>query len=424
MRNINTIFVVAVALLAAITTTAASATVRLAHRWNTENAFHLGLVAGVEGFEARYPEIQVQLDYGYGDDKYKVEIAAGAPADVVFVFPPISWAANGFIQPLDKYVERSKIVAKDFVPASWHQNIWDGKLWALPLQVDPNFALVWNKTIFATAGIDASRGPVTLHDYDALIRKLTFHDANDQPKQVGAVPWSVYGNANTIYTWGWIFGGEFYDYQAKRITATDSRIVASLEYLRDHWSRLNTDVSALGQGLPTGRSTFSAGRIAMQFFVTGDLFTMVKTCPDVEVGVGKMPYKVDTGLENPAWIGGWSLSMAKGAKNPEEGWKLIEYLTASPEGTALFAGASKWLPGYLRSPALRDFATDPYWRVYADIAMTTVKFRPAIPQQGDYYAELDRILPLTLNGTRMPLDALEEVTRIVEAKIEEAEKRQ
>ena len=30
-------------------------------------------------------------------------------------------------------------------------------------------------------------------------------------ERLGYIPWIVYGSSNSMFTWGWVFGGSFYD---------------------------------------------------------------------------------------------------------------------------------------------------------------------------------------------------------------------
>ena len=50
----------------------------------------------------------------------------------------------------------------------------------------------------------------------------------DRLVRIGLVPWGVYGRANSLFTWGWAFGGEFYDAAQGRVTATDPDVVRAL----------------------------------------------------------------------------------------------------------------------------------------------------------------------------------------------------
>lgn len=89
----------------------------------------------------------------------------------------------------------------------------NGKVYAVTVQVDPNFPLVWE-------------GGMTTH--------------------LGAVPWDVYGGANTIFTWGWTFGGEFYDEENWKVTAAHLGNTEALEWIRGYYERYSSYAGQIG----------------------------------------------------------------------------------------------------------------------------------------------------------------------------------
>jgi len=392
--------------------------VRIGHRWNTTHGYHLGLENAIKKFMQDNPDIQVKIEYGYNDDKYKVQILAGVGPDIIFVHPPVTWGANGLIQPLDRFIQGT-VSAEDFAPAAWYQNIWDGKLWALPLTVDPNFALFWNTDAFNEVGLNPNLGPETLDDFEIYMTKLTRYNADGSLSRIGMVPWDIWGNDNTIYTWGWIFGGSFYDEEKKQVTAEHPAVVEALTYLRDYYEKYYALATPLSQGLPTGLERFSAGREAMRLSVSNRVVTYRKNVPQLNFNVGKMFYKPGVGADNPAWIGGWSLSMSATTQVPEATWRVIRHLSADPEGTTLYAQGSGAIPAYIKSPGLREFVKSKDWEPYVNIYLTSTRYRPAIPVQGFLNSELTRIFNPVMKGHLMPQDALKEVSQRVHLEWEE-----
>ena len=91
------------------------------------------------------------------------------------------------------------------MPAAWDQNVWNGTLYALPIQIDPNFGLVWNKTLFAEVGLDRVP-PQTVQEFDEYFRILTKIGPDGIATSIGMVNWSAAGgHHNTIYTVGLAF---------------------------------------------------------------------------------------------------------------------------------------------------------------------------------------------------------------------------
>jgi len=170
-----------------------------------------GFEPAAEAFKELYPDVEVEIiwETGLSDQltdaptaKYLTMLAGGVPPDVVMVggqnVP--QYAVEGFLAPIDEYVERDGLNPRDFVPAAWNQTFWDGRQYALTLLVDPNFALVWKKDAFNEAGLDAERGPRTMTEWEEYFRRLTRTNSDGVITQIGQRVWDVYGNANTVFT--------------------------------------------------------------------------------------------------------------------------------------------------------------------------------------------------------------------------------
>lgn len=394
----------------------AATKITVAHPWDTTSETGKGLENVLKLWKQKYPDIEVELMPGVNAEKFITLALGGVPPDVVFVDGPVvsSWAVRGLISPLSQYIKASGVSRNDFVPPAWRQNEWAGDVWAMTILVDPNFALIWNNDLFAKAGLDSAAGPRTVREFESYFQKLTRREGG-RLAQIGMVPWDVYGNTNTMYTWGWIFGGEFYDSAKQVTTAHDPLNVKALTWLRDYHQRYNADAGGLNSGLPTGRNRFTAGREAMRFAVTANVFNFLQVAPEIDIGIGKMPYDEAASNKNPAWVGGWTIAIANGSKHPDAAWKFMHYVTATAEGTSAFASASGWFPAYLKSPAfLERFAKDKYLSVYMNILLEASHQRPVIPVQQVYWDELDKAVVEVLNHRIQPAPALQFVSQRVD----------
>jgi multiple sugar transport system substrate-binding protein len=191
--------------------------------------------------------------------------------------------------------------------------------------------------------------------------------------------------------------------------------VRALTWLRDYYQRFSPSLAELNSGLPSGRNRFTAGREAMRFSVTGELFDYLTAAPDVSIGLGKMPYDPASGVTDPAWVGGHTLAIPKAAKNPDAGWEFLRFVTADPEGSTAWAQGSGWFPGYLRSPVFREkFARDPYLGPYMQILLGATNQRPVMPVQKRYWEELDSALNDVFALAIQPLEALQRVSQRVQ----------
>ena len=59
---------------------------------------------------------------------------------------------------LTPYFENAGLGKDDFWPAAWQLMNYQGKIWQMPFQVDPNFPFFWNKALFEEAGLALTKG--------------------------------------------------------------------------------------------------------------------------------------------------------------------------------------------------------------------------------------------------------------------------
>ena len=165
----------------------------------------------------------------------------------------LGWAALN-LQPTDRiprteYISHRGLIQKltgiDIDRPKPGEDWW----WAISKALD--FGFVWNKETFKKAGLDPSKPPKTMEELDKLAGALTESEQN-QLISIGLIPWAQYGGANSIFTWGWAFGGEFYDYEKHLITCDDPRIVKALEWMCAYAKNYDvTKIASLQQGFGT-----------------------------------------------------------------------------------------------------------------------------------------------------------------------------
>lgn len=397
-----------VVLLFAVTVGAAAQTTTLTFAVNNPVA---ALDQAAEEFEATHPGVEIEFVYQAGivDDgahaftsKVLTMIAAGTPPDIVWTGGHVltQFAYQGLLLPLDSYLDKWNVNAADFVPPAWQQTVWDGHVYALPTLVDANFALIWNKQLFAEAGLDAEAPPATLADYEEYFQRLTKRDGEGAITQIGARPWDVYGGANTLFTWSWVFGGDFFDYATNDVTAAHPQNVEALEWVHDYQERYEPYLRG---------TTFEDGTEAMRFVTAGWLKGLQAP---IEVGAGYQPYKEGTGRPNPSWIGGWTAAITKDSKHPDLAWEFLHYITATEQGTRLP------LPAYLRSPLVEEMLADPVMSVYMDIAQNARYMRPAMPASASYITMLDQAFNEVARGNQQPREALLFVEDQIQTKLD------
>jgi len=337
------------------------------------------------------------------NQKLFIAIAGGSPPDVTFVDGPqvAEWAHRRALSDLTEMIRRAGIRQEDYYPPCWRQTVYRGRVYALTFCADPNFGLFWNKDAFRRAGLDPERPPRTIAELDALAERLTVR-SGDFYDSIGLVPWGVYGSANSMYTWGWVFGGQFYDDRADRITCDDPHIVRALQWIKSYDRRYDKErIAALQSGFGSGeRNPFILGKLAMHPTVISGLREIRRYAPGLQFGIAPLPYPDDeiwgTGEINSSWVGGWCLAIPTGSRHPEAAFEFVRWLCATDEGTEWVVRATGSFPGmrtcrYLRWLASdQGAAEDPARNKLLQILEACKHQRPVIPVQAYYLDQLRR----------------------------------
>jgi ABC-type glycerol-3-phosphate transport system substrate-binding protein len=389
--------------------------------WNyfsTTSTIGKAFAAAKEEFEKRNPDIEIEISPGNNVEKLTVAVAGGVGPDVCLMQQYVSsYALSGLIQPVTDLFNKSGLKAEDFWLPSHKENLWNGEIYAMSWGSDPNFGLFWNKRMFSEVGLDSEKPPVSIIDVDAFSRKLAKKDGDGKLVQLGINPWGIPGgNENSMYTWGWAFGGDFYDYNTGRITLDHPNNVKALEWMASYAERYGaTNISALGANM----GAFRTSKLGMAPMVTTEVVNIKNAAPDLDYGITYVPYNMETGQPNPAWVGGHKVFLVTGAKNREAAWRWIQWITADPEGSAIIAGPTNWFPAYKKSNIYPVYRRDRFWLPFVRLLESAHYVRPAIPTSLEMGKNMSTAVSVTIKGEQPARQALEEATRQAQMKLDE-----
>lgn len=385
------------------------------HPWAGEYADALNEV--IAEFNRTHPKIRVKPLFipSVGTDKTKFTLAAagGAPPDVVVVDGPdvASWAALGVLRPLDDFLAEAGIKKDDFFAPCWRQCFYAGHVWSLSAAADPNFALVYNKTFFREASLDPDRPPRTFAELTAYCDRLTLRTPDGRIKRLGFMPTFMFTNAHTILTFGWAFGGSFYDDATETFTADDPHIVEALQWIIDFERRYGGQdrIRAFRAGFgDAGQSPFYAGKLAMQLMVISEANNIPKFAPNLDFGIAFMP-GLTPETAGSSWIGGWTIAIPEGTRGHEkQAFELARWLTVDPHGTTFMARRMKLLPAFKASPYFQEIKDNRVMETYYAILQRCTNSRPVTPANAFYMRQLDRMTGRALNGLTSPAKAMTE----------------
>jgi multiple sugar transport system substrate-binding protein len=377
--------------------------------WAEPEPVNAGLRQTVDAFTAGHPQTPVRLSVitPWSAERLAAGVAAGA-APPLTLLPPTAvttWGPQGLIEPVDDQFKAAKLSGGDFFPPVWETMSWSGKVWHLPLQVDPNFPFFWNKAVLRDAGLDPEAPPATVDALDQMADRLT-RESGGQWERLGVVPWSWYGAANSLTTAAYMFGGSFYDRPRDRVTFNDPQVIKAAQWIAGWAQRLGPERVAQPFGGANPARLLAAGTLAFHPLVSVDVPLARQENPALQLGSGPLPAAAP-GQAGAVWTGGWHAALVAGAKRKDEAWELLRWIGASPEGTLTVARKLGGLPGFAKSPGLDELSGDASMKAYVD-AVRRAKLLPPdfyLPVAVDYTPFLDAVA-----GRRAVASALDEMT--------------
>jgi multiple sugar transport system substrate-binding protein len=416
----------------------AKTVIRIWHPWGgpTLEAYR----HSAEAFEKSHPRIACELLYVPNDlannQKFYTAVVGNCAPEVIFVDGPqvAEWAERGLLTdlgPLLKEFGRDSEKFKDeFFEPCWRQCEYKGRTWAITWCADPNFCFFWNKDAFRKAiaageiapeyagKIDPERAPATVAEMDLYNDAITKRQG-DRLVRVGIVPWGVYSRANSLFTWGWAWGGEFYDVGHFKVTANHPRIVEALEWMCSYARKYDyRSVAALQSTFGSAeQNPFIVGKQVMQLLHIGGLEELRRYAPRLECGTAPLP-QPQGGEKDSSWVGGWTVAIPSTLADPARRRAAMEYIlwaSASPEGTHLDVRTLGGYPGWKAAPFFEEAARDPRAAAFVEILKKCKHQRPVMPAQAFYMNELDRAVDRAVRGELTPQQALDEATRNTQA---------
>jgi multiple sugar transport system substrate-binding protein len=361
----------------------------------------------VSVYQQQHPDVKVSSLYVNNDDtlqKVLTAVRGGSPPDIAYLYG--SWAPNVAQIPqvvnLTKVVQRPGVNWDDFWVGERDVATVNGKVIGIPALVD-NLAVVYNKALFAKAGLKPPSPSWTWQNFEADAAKLT----DPSIKQYGTA-YVTPGTEDTVWHWEallWEAGGHLLTADNKHAAFDSAAGLMSLNTLRtmavtDHSMYLDPTDSAYA-------NLFNSGKIGM--LVTGpwDLSGF----PNVHYGVQVMPEYPGTGGGHQTISGpdNWVI-FNNGATRVTQAESFLLWLTAP-------AQARYWSLHTGDLPIRRSVADSPGFDQQMDSALPSVdtfitnlnnvrQARPQIPTYPKISQILGNMIVSVLLGKTQPKAAL------------------
>jgi len=316
-------------------------------------------------------------------------------ASVDLIWVP-EYVADEALLPLDELISSdSGFDISDFYPMLTDYDMMGGKRYGLPFTSN-NMQLIWNKDLFAQAGLDPETPPTTWDEMKAMAEQCA-DPAN------GVVGFEFYtqpvgeGITWQFQVWLWAAGGEFLNADNTQAAFNTPQGLEALTYVSD---MLQGHGSAPG---PWG--AFGDQKACMQ--LDGSWLFGYRSGAPFQWGIAPVPAPADgTTASN---TGGEHLILFKNSAHPEAAWEFIKYLT-SPEIQMRWDMATGFLP-ILKSVGENEAyinwvnVTEPRMLPFIQ-GQPYAHTRPATPLYNQVSEAFSRDIQEALLGISSPADAL------------------
>lgn len=344
-------------------------------------------------------------------------LAGGSPPDLITVWDwmVVPLGASGALLALDDALAAAGVVEDDYLPGIWSYGAYQGDKFGLPTTLNV-YGFMWNKDVFAEAGLDPESPPRTIAELDALTEQLTMTDSRGNMRRLGFLP-----VVSSIYFYA--FGGQLYDPETLEVTIDHPGNVAAMEWLAQYYR--DYDIKKIrrfqaGWGdMASPYNPFYRGQLAMQEGGQWEVAFTEQYAPDLSWGVTSFPAP-EGGRNNVAPVQASFWVVPDKAKNQDAALDFLLWLTA-PEQSARFAAALANIPprqAALETDAYQEIIT-PELQTYLDLLLTGYVYTPPPLPVGLYLSEqLNQALSAVQDGSATAQEALETAQRNVLRELE------
>lgn len=272
-----------------------------------------------ENFETMYPEYKIEKTDVQSVSELVSQVQSGTQPDCWLGGDPNNTNLTvgyyeGVFQSIDKYLEKDDTVnLKNMDPEQMKLTEYNGKYYGLPVHSTQQ-CLVYNKKLFAEAGLDPDHAPETWEEFYKYAKKLTKYDSNGFITQLGVSngPW-VYQLENSDGSTG--------TFKKDRITSNyDSDWVLKLHEFCNKCFEITENKSAKKDT----ELDFSKGNVAMSI---GDFQSLSDTeLSREDMGIAYLPKPTGVKKNYIPSLLFYFIGIPEGCKNPDDGWTFMKYL--------------------------------------------------------------------------------------------------
>jgi multiple sugar transport system substrate-binding protein len=280
----------------------------------------------VAGWNATH-DVKVELQYVPNNDymngsKLQTAFASGHGPDIFIISPGdfLRYANGGVLTDLTPYMEEE--AKKDFFPNVMRTREVDGKIYGLPMEVEP-MGMFYSVKAFEEAGLSEKDVPKTWDELLELAHKLT------KGNRFGCLFETTPGYYQTFtwYTFIWQGGGDIVASDGKKSAFNSPATVQALKFWQDSIQQNVASRNFLGGGVWDVVANLASGYCAIQNVGIWGISALRENAKDFQYGVFPLP--VPPGGQPSSDLGGWAFVANAKGPNPEQAAKFCVWALGS-----------------------------------------------------------------------------------------------
>ena len=309
-----------------------------------------------DAFMEVHPEIKIETwNYPWSDYFTKIQAlwASGDPAvipDIAFLWPTPAYAAQGVLENLDPYIEKSGYDLNDYWPGLLESAKYDDSVYGFPRDIEVN-VLYYNKDLFDKAGVTYPDESWTWNELLAAADKLTVKDASGNVTQ-----YALAMEGGKYAKWLNQNGGAILDdyRNPSKCMLADPKSVEAIKFFADMmnngYAMRDADLSQAGGDA----AVFQSGQAAMIIQNTSRVSSFNKANMNYDVAVVPIPAggKRWNGAGGAAWV------MSAESDNKDAAWTFLQWLQSTDGGEKLYTERGEIFPALQSTTNSPAFMTD------------------------------------------------------------------
>lgn len=309
-----------------------------------------------DAFMKEHPEIKVEIWNQPWDDYFTKIQALWASGDakvipdVAFLWPTPKYAAEGVLENLQPFIEKSGYKLDDYWPGLLESGSYQGDVYGFPRDIDVGL-LYYNKDLFDKAGVEYPTDKWTWDDLKAAAEKLTEKDASGSVTRYGLAADAAGGANGKAVKFIFQNGGSLLDdpVNPSKCTLADPASIAGVEFLADlmknGFAMPPADLNQAGGDT----AVFQSGQAAMIVQNSSRISAFNKAGMNYDVA----PVPIPAGGRRANAAGGAAWVMSSASNNKDAAWTFIEWLQSTNGGEKIYTEAGEIFP------ALQSTASSP-----------------------------------------------------------------